>query len=536
MPASLRLSPSTLLRYERLEGIADRSLEDLTRMAAQILGADRCFAGLVHPDDGWMRTVIGIGTKEAREYAPFCAYAMMHTTPTFIDDARAVDALANVPLVAQKGGIRMFAASPIVTMDGVMRGAFVLLDRKARQLSAKERETFLTLANQVKNQVEINSRIEDLRVKHATQIGALSMLKGLLKAATTFAIIGTDTSGRIMMWSEGAERLLGMSAQDAAALTPIAFLDPREVKIRATQLSTSLARHVHGFTALVAECNSDAPIERTWTMRRADGSTFPGLLVVARVLGEDSAVSGYALIARDITEQRAVDRMKDDFVSMVSHELRTPLTAIRGALGLATGGVAGQVPDGIGELLDIAHSNTARLLRIVNDILDLHRLESGALDLSLGPADVLAIVRRAVDLMSPVAAESGVTVRVTEGAKTETILADFERWVQILVNLVSNAIKYSPGGAVVDIDVTIRDRIVRVSVTDRGPGIPDEFRARIFQKFSQAQTGNIRGGGTGLGLSIVKSLVELHGGKIGFSSEPGKGTTFWVEQIVHDKR
>ncbi len=536
MPASLRLSPSTILRYERLEGFADRSLEDLARLTAQLLDVDRCFAGLVHPDDGWMRTVIGVNASEAREHAPFCAYAMLQHTPTFVEDARKVEMLAHVPMVAAKGGIRMFAASPIVTMDGVMRGAFVLLDHKVRALTSKERETFLALANQVKNQVEINSRIEDLRVKHATQIGALSMLKGLLKAATTFAIIGTDTSGRITMWSEGAERLFGIPPQDAAALTPIAFLDAREVKIRASQLSTTLARHVHGFTALVAECQSDAPVERNWTMRRSDGSTFPGLLVVARVAAEDGSLSGYALIARDITEQRAVDRMKDDFVSMVSHELRTPLTAIRGALGLATGGVAGHVPDGIGELLHIAHSNTARLLRIVNDILDLHRLESGALDLSLGPADVLSIVRRAVELMSPVAAESGVSVRVADGARTELILADFERWVQILVNLVSNAIKYSPAGEVVELDVTVQDRIVRVSITDRGPGIPDEFRARIFQKFSQAQTGNIRGGGTGLGLSIVKSLVELHGGKIGFSSEPGKGTTFWVEQIAHDRR
>ncbi|MEZ4313773.1 MAG: PAS domain-containing sensor histidine kinase [Polyangiaceae bacterium] len=440
--------------------------------------------------------------------------------------------LQHVPLVAAEDGIRLFAAAPIVTSDGVPRGALVALDRRRRALSMDQKRTFLAIANQAKHQVEINTRIEDLRSKHAAQVGALSMLKGVLRAATTFAIVGTDTSGRITLWSEGAQRMFGMTASEAAAVTPVAFLDGREVKVRAAHLSTALGRYVHGFAALVAECQGESPIEHKWTMRRSDGSTFTGLLVAARVVGEEGALAGYAFIARDITEQRAIEQMKDDFVSMVSHELRTPLTAIRGALGLAAGGVAGEVPEGVGELLHIAHSNTERLLRIVNDILDLHRLESGALDLSLAPVDVLAIVRRAVELMSPVAKESDVSFLVPERARSALILADFERWVQILVNLMSNAVKYSPGGATVEIDVAVREERVRVSVIDRGPGIPEEFRARIFQKFSQAQTGNIRGGGTGLGLSIVKSLVDLHGAAIGYEPAPGGGTAFWVEQAI----
>src|SRR5690349_3235299 len=118
MAAALRLSPSTILRYERLEGFADRSLDDLAKLAAQILDVERCFAGLVHPDDGWMRTVVGVSPSEAREHAPFCAYAMLHHHPTFIEDARKVDQLAQVPMVAAANGIRMFAAVPIVTMDG----------------------------------------------------------------------------------------------------------------------------------------------------------------------------------------------------------------------------------------------------------------------------------------------------------------------------------------------------------------------------------------------------------------------------------
>jgi len=229
MAAAPRLSPSTILRYERLEGIAERSIEDLVRLTAQLLGVERCFAGFVHPNDGWLRTVVGVTPAEAREHAALCAYAMLQSGPTFADDARKVDMLAHVPLVSAEGGVRLFAGVPIVTMDGVARGALVLIDRKARVLTDAERQTFLAFANQVKNQVEINTRIEDLRSKHASQIGALSMLKGLLKAATTFAIIGTDVNGRITLFNEGAERVFGISSQEASGLTPLAFLDAREV-------------------------------------------------------------------------------------------------------------------------------------------------------------------------------------------------------------------------------------------------------------------------------------------------------------------
>jgi signal transduction histidine kinase len=553
-----RLSPSTILRYEQLEGIAERGLLDLVKLCAEILGAERCFAGLLHPDDGWPRTVVGITPREAREYAALFAYVTMKNEPTFVDDARAVEMFAYVPLVANEGGVRFFAGAPIVTSDGVFRGALVVTDRAPRSLTAAERRTFLGFAGQVKNQIELHTLIDELRNKHATQVGALSMLRGLLRAATTFAIIGTDPSGRITLFNEGAERMFGVPAREATAATPIAFLDMREVKARAAFLTSTTGKHVQGFSVLVAECQGDAPVEHTWTMKRGEGGgTFPGLLVTARVHGENGELAGYAFIARDITEQRAVERMKDDFVSMVSHELRTPLTAIRGARGLARGGVAGEVPEGLAELLHIAHSNTDRLLRIVNDILDVHRLELGALDLRLEPVDVLAVVRRAVDLTRPVAAEYGVSFRIADGAERATILADFERWVQVVMNLLSNAVKYSPSGSRVDVDVRLRGSVpmgpqaapnpgapsaptsqadtwsrpsVRVTVTDRGPGVPDAFKHRIFEKFAQAQTGNMRGSGTGLGLSIVKSLVELHGGKVGFTSEAGGGTSFYVEQ------
>ncbi len=524
------LSQSTILRYERLEGIAERGLSDLVKLAAQVLHVERCFVGLSQPEDGWLRSVVGVSPSEVREFALLCTYGMMENGPTFIDDARKIEIFAHIPAVTKPTGIRFLASVPIATADGVVRGALMLADSKVRTLTEGELRIFLGFAEQVKNHVELHTRIDDIRNNHAAQVGALSMLKGLLRAATTFAIIGTDTIGRITLFSEGAERMLGMKAEKAIGITPLAFLDPREVKLRGAALSEKLGHPVQGFPVLVAECDGDAPVENTWTMHKQSGATFQGLLVAVRVVEETGQLKGYALIGRDITEQRAVDRMKDEFVSMVSHELRTPLTAIFGALGLAKEGVVGAVPDEFREVINIAHSNTSRLLRIVNDILDVHSLESGALSLQFATIDVLTVVERAVELTRPFAASFGTRLAIVEGAHRALIRADFERWVQVMMNLLSNAVKYSPKGGRVDISVHADKAKARVTIRDYGAGIPAELRSRVFEKFAQAKTGDARVGGTGLGLAIVKSIIELHGGRVGFDSSPTQGTAFFVEQ------
>jgi len=392
-------------------------------------------------------------------------------------------------------------------------------DLRPDDLAGKTRDDLALLAAELSVQ---------LRAERAAHAGARSLLHGLLKAASGFAVFATDPHGRITLFSEGAERVLGLAARDAVGRTPLAFLVVRQIRALGSKLGSPRDRQVDDFRVLVAECEGDASVGLTWTMRRPAGP-FPALMVVAPVTAEDGSLTGYAFIARDITEQRAVERMKDDFLSMVSHELRTPLTAIRGALGLAAGGVAGDIPEALGELLQIAHANTDRLLRIVNDILDIHRLESGALTLHLEPTDVLAVVHRAADLTRPFSSEHGVTLHAPEAAAPAMVMGDFDRLVQVVVNLVSNAVKYSSSGGRVALDVSPRPDVVRLTVTDHGPGIPEDFRPRIFQKFAQASTGNMHRGGTGLGLAIVKALVDLHGGRAGFDTTLGQGTTFFVD-------
>jgi PAS domain S-box-containing protein len=234
--------------------------------------------------------------------------------------------------------------------------------------------------------------------------------------------------------------------------------------------------------------------------------------------------------ARDISERKHVEQMKDDFVSVVSHELRTPLTSIRGSLGLLAGGVAGPLPERAGVLLDIAAKNSERLVRLINDILDIEKIESGEMGFRLMPQDLMTLVEQAVEANQAYGQPYGIGLRITESVSGVRVRADADRMQQVLTNLLSNAVKFSPREGVVEVGVTAAKGRALIRVRDHGKGIPAGFRTRIFEKFAQADATSTRQqGGTGLGLTISKAIVERHGGRIWFETIEGEGTTFFVE-------
>lgn len=247
--------------------------------------------------------------------------------------------------------------------------------------------------------------------------------------------------------------------------------------------------------------------------------------------GADKAkVLGFFANGTDVTEIRRIDRMKTEFISTVSHELRTPLTSIRGSLGLIDGGVAGEVPKAVKNLVGIAKNNCERLIRLINDILDSEKIESGKVRLDLQPVDIRQLVQQTMAAMDGFAVQHGVTLLLRSPDESQKVHIDSDRMIQVLTNLLSNAVKFSPPQSTVEVNVLRVARQVRVEVSDHGPGIPEEFRGRIFQKFSQADSSDSRQkGGSGLGLNISKALIEKMGGQIGFLSEAGAGTTFFLE-------
>ncbi|WP_439472387.1 CHASE3 domain-containing protein [Brevundimonas sp.] len=268
-------------------------------------------------------------------------------------------------------------------------------------------------------------------------------------------------------------------------------------------------------------------IVRELTARHRDGGTFP-VDVALSLMPLPTGVHMVAVV-RDISERRRVDELKQQFVSTVSHELRTPLTSIAGSLGLLAGGAAGDLSDKAARLIGIAHSNSQRLVRLINDILDVEKLESGQMVLEIAPLDLRDIALRSIDNVHGLADDLEVTLKLVDGPSAP-VRGDQDRLIQVVVNLLSNAAKFSPAGSEVVVTVEPETRIARLSVRDYGPGIPDEFRARIFSKFAQADSSDTRAkGGTGLGLAIAREIAERHGGRLWFESAPGEGATFHMD-------
>jgi PAS domain S-box-containing protein len=244
----------------------------------------------------------------------------------------------------------------------------------------------------------------------------------------------------------------------------------------------------------------------------------------------DERFEGVIGIATDITERARIERLKNEFVSIVSHELRTPLTSIRGSLGLLDGGVVGDLEPRTSSLVKIALSNTERLIRLVNDILDLDKIETGNLELKSETINPVDLANDAISELSAYAEESGVTL-VREFDETSELRGDRDRLLQVLINLLSNAIKFSKPGDMVRVELEeIARGTVRFSVVDEGPGIAREQLSKLFRKFSQLDESSTRSaGGSGLGLAISKAIVDAHGGVIGVDSQPGVGSCFHFE-------
>ena len=242
--------------------------------------------------------------------------------------------------------------------------------------------------------------------------------------------------------------------------------------------------------------------------------------------GDDDEMIWDGLIL-DSTEWKQADLAKRAFVSTVSHELRTPLTSIQGSLGLVAGGAMGTLPDGAKRLVDIANSNCQRLTRLINDILDIEKIELGHMEFDLKPQALMPLLRQAVEANRGYGLPRGVSLRLIEIEPDLEIEVDADRFIQVVSNLVSNAIKYSPEGGQVEVGAALRPDGVRIFISDHGDGIPEAFRERLFARFTQADSSDKRAkGGTGLGLSIAKAIIERFGGSIGFETATGQGTTF----------
>ncbi|MBC7191185.1 PAS domain-containing protein [Marinobacter sp.] len=268
------------------------------------------------------------------------------------------------------------------------------------------------------------------------------------------------------------------------------------------------------------------PIERN--ILRKDGSSYTANIQGIRINTTFGEPLVWVLV-EDISERKRVERMKNEFISTVSHELRTPLTSLAGSLRLISSGVMGPIPEQQKSLIEIAARNSEQLKLLINDLLDMEKLVAGRLEMEITNQPVAPLVQDTIGQMRTYAVEQGITLRCSDGSADAPAPVDARRFRQALNNLLSNAIKFSPQNSTVEVTIRVDPDALRVVVADQGPGIPEPFRERVFEKFAQADSSDTRGqGGTGLGLAITREIMEQMGGGVDFETGEGQGSVFWL--------
>ena len=375
---------------------------------------------------------------------------------------------------------------------------------------------------------------------------AQRLVDQVLAATTGTSIIGTDRQGVITFYNPGAERLLGWTAEEVVSRETLAlFHDPEELERRGRQVGLD-----PGFGLLVAGVRPGHPEKRDWNYVRKDGATITMSLTLSAMTSASGRVVGYLGVAEDVTERRRVedmlrvalakerdaverlndvDRAKTDFVSTVSHELRTPITSVLGYTAMLQRGSGGSLTDRQARLLSRVESNGLRLQLLIEDLLTLSRIEAGTFALRVGPVDLRELVLRCADATEGTREDRSIGFLVEPGDERVLVSGDADQLDRAVVNLLTNAIKFTPDGGHVRIRLGTTDGSAVLAVEDTGIGIPEADQRRLFERFFRSATAHQRAiPGTGLGLSIVRTIVRGHGGTVTVTSREDEGSRFEI--------
>jgi signal transduction histidine kinase len=520
---------TTAARYLALEENATQALIGLTHLGASLLGVPLVVVYLTNPSLPGVFTAVANGSipKQGQVFARF---ALEHEGIEVVSDLRQHEALGREPAVWGDPGFRSLLCCAIAGESGPL-GVLCCLDHEPRTFSPHQRAQVEALVRQLALAIENRNQGRELSARHGAHLERLQLLEGVVQAGHRVALIATDPYGIVRWFNHGAEVLLGYRASEVVGRhTPLLFLLPEELESEAAEVSARLGREVMGLDVLWEPALAGDTAEREWSFRTASHEPLAVGVVVSPVRREDGSVRGFVLAALDITERKARDRLRTEFVAAISHELRTPLTGILASVKLLG---LGDVPREAesAEALQIAASSADRLLQLVNEILDLQAIEEGASRFHLEVCDAWQLAEEAVRSGQIPTRRAGVTLTLEGVAERWAIKADPSRIAQVFALLIGNAARASTPGDTVVIEVVAAGTRVKFRVIDRVPQVPGHTEQRhIFERFARSPADRAGDGRSGrLGLSIARLIVERHGGCVGFEELADRSSAFFFE-------
>lgn len=500
----------------KLTGLGrEKPFDHVTRLASRLFDVPIALVSVVGSEMQCFRGATGIDSSGTSRDVAFCGFAILQDDVLVIEDAAKDERFHDNPLVAGPPHVRFYAGAPLRVDGAHAIGTLCLIDQQPREFGPEQRSLLAQLAKTVVDIIEL--RVGSLAAEEARR--ALAEERELLQLTVQNVSEGValvDHDLGLILWNDTFLTMFGYDpgvAHEGLDARTLMKMTASRGELGPGDPDQIVAGFVHSIQTTPGQ---------QLDIRRNDGS-------VLHIYRKSLAGGRFIMTARDVTEERQATRLKDELVSTVSHELRTPLTAIAGSLALLNGGAAGELPPKAQNLVHIAHKNSERLKNIVNDLLHVDRLQSGKAEFHLAELDLVQVLAEAVEQNEPYAERFGVMLELDLPGREILANIDPHRISQVMSNLISNAVKFSPQGEKVKIALSQVDGQAVISVIDRGMGIKPEFRPRLFDRFSQEDASSERSqSGTGLGLAITKSIVEHHGGTIELDPVTTKGCIFNV--------
>ncbi len=513
IPANESHRLAVLCELQILDTPPEERFDRFTRIARTVFEVPMALISLVDANRQWFKSRQGLDVSETPREISFCGHAILNEHIMCIRDAKADERFKDNPLVTGSPNIRFYAGAPLMAVDGSRLGTLCVLDTRPQQPSRIQLGILEDLARCVSN--EMNQ--EQLRKALSDLSEQVRYTENILDSVAD-GIITVDSEGSIQSFNPAAERIFG---HDAASIIGEDF-STLMIRQHAGELRQALRTHLAGGEVERHE------IKREVEARRADGSRFPVSLAIGQM--DIGGTPMFNAVFRNIAARKKLEQMKDEFISTVSHEMRTPLTSILGSIGLIKGGAVGTVSKEMASMLEVAYKSCERLVGLINDMLDLERMKSGHVVLEQVETDLQALAAQAVAELEGYCQRYNVGVHLSSPGSPAIVLGDPDQLLRVITNMVANAVKFSPPEGEVEIVLDESNGVLRLAVSDRGPGIPESFKEEVFTRFSQADNSDSRAkSGTGLGMSIAKAIIEEHDGLIGFTERTKGGTTFYFE-------